>query len=66
MRFENQVAIVTGGSRGIGFAVAERLASEGAAIAVVSTTPESAGAAAEKLLAAGAPKAVGYPCNVAS
>ena len=66
MRFENQVAIVTGGSRGIGFAVAERMASEGAAIAVVSTTPESAGAAAEKLLAAGAPKAAGYPCNVAS
>ena len=66
MRFENQVAIVTGGSRGIGFAVAEKMASEGAAIAVVSTTQEGASAAAEKLLAAGAPKAVGYACNVAS
>ncbi|MEE2829765.1 MAG: SDR family NAD(P)-dependent oxidoreductase, partial [Myxococcota bacterium] len=34
-RFENQVALVTGGSRGIGAAVAQRLAAEGAAVALV-------------------------------
>lgn len=33
-RFEGKVAIVTGGSRGIGAAVARRLASEGAAVAI--------------------------------
>ena len=37
-RFENQVAIVTGAGRGIGEAIAKRLADEGAKIAVVSRT----------------------------
>jgi len=37
-RFENQVAIVTGAGRGIGEAIAKRLAAEGAKIAVVSRT----------------------------
>jgi len=37
-RFENQVAVVTGAGRGIGEAIAKRLAAEGAKIAVVSRT----------------------------
>jgi NAD(P)-dependent dehydrogenase (short-subunit alcohol dehydrogenase family) len=38
-RFEGSVAVVTGGSRGIGWAIAQRLAAEGACVVVGSRTP---------------------------
>lgn len=41
-RFENQVALVTGGGRGIGAATAKRLASEGAAVVVADRDLEPA------------------------
>src|ERR1044071_8525592 len=42
MRFEGQIAVITGAGRGIGRAIALRFANEGARVACVSRTEESA------------------------
>jgi NAD(P)-dependent dehydrogenase (short-subunit alcohol dehydrogenase family) len=39
-RFEGRTGLVTGAARGIGFAIAERLAREGARVALVDRDPE--------------------------
>ena len=49
MRFEGQVAIVTGAGRGIGRAIALRFASEGARVACVSRTEENASKIADEI-----------------
>lgn len=58
MRFENQAAIVTGAGRGIGHAIAMRLATEGARVACVSRSEENAKRTADEIniLRAGAAK----------
>ncbi|CAN5418941.1 hypothetical protein BH20VER3_BH20VER3_06450 [soil metagenome] len=49
MRFENQVAVVTGAGRGIGHAIALRLASEGARVASVSRSEGNAQRTADEI-----------------
>jgi 3-oxoacyl-[acyl-carrier protein] reductase len=65
MRFENQVAIVTGAGRGIGHAIALRLAQEGARVASVSRSEENATKTAAEINAARADTAKAYAVDVA-
>lgn len=48
-RLEGLRAVVTGASRGLGRAVAERFAAEGARVVVTATTPERARAVADRI-----------------
>jgi len=65
MRFENQVAVVTGAGRGIGHAIALRLANEGARIAAVSRSEANAQRTADEINASRADAAKAYAVDVA-
>jgi len=62
---DGQVALVTGGTRGLGLAIATRLAAEGASVAVVGRDKERAREVALELSGTGVP-AVGVGADVSS
>ncbi|BCO35210.1 NAD(P)-dependent oxidoreductase [Mycobacterium heckeshornense] len=62
--FAGSKAVVTGGSKGMGLAVAETLAAEGACVAVMARNQPALDAAVESLKAAGAPDALGISVDM--
>lgn len=62
-RLDGQVAVITGGSRGVGFATAEVFAAEGATVVICARGREGLEAAREQLTASGA-VCHAVPCDV--
>lgn len=64
MNLKNQIAVVTGGTKGIGLAVAEALAEEGAHVAVCSRNSDEVQACVEDLSARFEGRILGRQCDV--
>lgn len=60
---DDQVAVITGGSRGLGLAIAETYSREGAAVVIASRSQKSVDAAVQAIQAQGR-RASGLACNV--
>jgi 3-oxoacyl-[acyl-carrier protein] reductase len=65
MDLAGKTIVITGGARGLGAAMARRLAAAGSRLALVDLDESALQAAAEECRAAGAPQAQGYVANVA-
>jgi NAD(P)-dependent dehydrogenase (short-subunit alcohol dehydrogenase family) len=61
-----RVSVVTGGTRGIGYAIAARLLHDGDAVAIIGTTPDNADRAAKQLaeLAGDSARVTAVACDV--
>jgi 3-oxoacyl-[acyl-carrier protein] reductase len=64
-KLANKVALVTGGSRGIGAAIAKRLASDGASVAITYAKDATAASAVVKAIELGGGKAVAIQADAA-
>lgn len=65
-RLSGKVALVTGAAQGLGAALADRLAREGAAVVVLDLNADGAREVAEKLAAEYGVKALGLGCDITS
>lgn len=64
VRMDGRRALVTGGSQGLGFAMAKRFAESGADVALLARRPEVLAAAKQEIESATGRTAWTYPCDV--
>src|SRR5947208_16765428 len=64
-KLEGKIALITGGSRGIGAAIAKRLASDGASVAVTYSKGADAAASVVKEIERGGGKAIAIQAEAA-
>lgn len=62
--FRDKVAVITGGSRGLGLLIARELAGEGARLAILARDPEELDLARRELAALGGHRVLALPCDV--
>src|SRR6202789_3233478 len=65
-KLANKVALVTGGSRGIGAAIAKRLAADGASVAITYAKDANAASAVVKAIELGGGKAIAIQADAAN
>src|SRR5690348_1750870 len=63
---KGKIAVVTGGSAGIGLAVAEGLAAEGVGVVLAARHADAVREAASKIAAAHGVRAIGIACDLAT
>jgi NAD(P)-dependent dehydrogenase (short-subunit alcohol dehydrogenase family) len=64
VRLDGRVAIITGASKGLGFAMAREFASSGANVAILARTPDTLNTAVAAASAGAAGKVAGFACDV--
>jgi NAD(P)-dependent dehydrogenase (short-subunit alcohol dehydrogenase family) len=64
IRLDGRTAVITGGSKGLGLAMAEKFASSGADVAILARTPETLEEAEQKVQANAKGKVAAISCDV--